>query len=160
MTASLAHPPLTGREARPIPGIGWRRHLAALGLAFTQEGSAMGAGFDHGAFIARHGSWNRKPASGYDVVYVQFDERGNPVGKPVQVLKSFLKNDDETYGRPTWVAWDRTGALLVSDDTAGVIWRVTAPGASPAGPQTLNSGRPLPPREGLTGDPRRAFDEP
>ena len=135
-------------------------HVAALGLAFTQEGSAMGAGFDHGAFIARHGSWNRKPASGYDVVYVQFDDRGNPVGKPVQVLKSFLKNDDETYGRPTWVAWDRTGALLVSDDTAGVIWRVTAPGATPAGPQTLNSGRPLPPREGLTGDPRRAFDEP
>ena len=134
-------------------------HVAALGLAFTRQGSTMGPGFDHGAFVARHGSWNRKPAAGYDVVFVRFDQRGNPVGKPVQVLQSFLKNDDETRGRPTWVAWDRTGALLVSDDTAGIIWRVTAPGATPAGEQVRNTGARLPPREGLVGDPRRAFDE-
>jgi glucose/arabinose dehydrogenase len=134
-------------------------HVAPLGLVFTQAGSAMGPGFDHGAFVARHGSWNRKPAAGYDVVYVRFDERGNPLGKPVSVLKSFLKNDDETRGRPTWVAWDRTGALLVSDDTAGVIWRVSAPGATPVGEQVRNTGERLPPRPGLVGDPRRAFDE-
>jgi glucose/arabinose dehydrogenase len=134
-------------------------HVAPLGLVFTQTGSAMGPGFDHGAFVARHGSWNRKPAAGYDVVYVRFDERGNPVGKPVPVLKSFLKNHDETRGRPTWVAWDKTGALLVSDDTAGIIWRVSAPGAPPAGEQVRNTGQRLPPREGLVGDPRRAFDE-
>jgi glucose/arabinose dehydrogenase len=134
-------------------------HVAPLGVVFTQAGSAMGPGFDHGAFVARHGSWNRKPAAGYDVVYVSFDERGNPLGKPVPVLKSFLKNDDETRGRPTWVAWDRTGALLVSDDTAGVIWRVSAPGATPVGEQVRNTGERLPPREGLVGDPRRAFDE-
>ncbi len=148
---------LTEYTRRPEFALG--PHVAALGLAFTQEGSAMGGGFDHGAFIARHGSWNRKPASGYDVVYVRFDARGNPVGKPVPVLKSFLKNDDETYGRPTWVAWDEAGALLVSDDTAGIIWRVTSPGATPAGAQQRNTGKPLPPREGLKGDPRRAFDE-
>lgn len=134
-------------------------HVAPLGLVFTQAGTTMGAGLDHGAFVARHGSWNRKPAAGYDVVYVRFDERGNPVGKPVTVLKSFLKNDDETHGRPTWVAWDRTGALLVSDDTAGIIWRVTAPAAAPAGEQIRNTGERLPPRPGLVGDPRRAFDE-
>ena len=134
-------------------------HVAALGLVFTRQGSTMGPGFDHGAFVARHGSWNRKPAAGYDVVFVRFDQRGNPVGKPVQVLQSFLKNDDETRGRPTWVAWDRTGALLVSDDTAGIVWRVTAPGATPAGEQMRNTGARLPPREGLVGDPRRAFDE-
>ncbi|MGV3554594.1 MAG: PQQ-dependent sugar dehydrogenase [Croceibacterium sp.] len=134
-------------------------HVAPLGIVFTQAGTTMGAGFDHGAFVARHGSWNRKPAAGYDVVYVRFDERGNPVGKPVPVLKSFLKNDDETHGRPTWVAWDRTGALLVSDDTAGIIWRVTAPAGAPAGEQIRNTGERLPPRPGLIGDPRRAFDE-
>ena len=134
-------------------------HVAPLGVAFTQAGATMGPGFDHGAFVARHGSWNRKPAAGYDVVYVAFDQRGNPVGKPAPVLKSFLKNDDETRGRPTWVAWDRTGALLVSDDTAGVIWRVTAPGATPAGEQLRNAGARLPPRPGLVGDPRRAFEE-
>lgn len=147
---------LTEYTRRPEYALG--PHVAALGLAFTQEGSRMGAAFGHGAFVARHGSWNRKPAAGYDVVYVAFDDRGNPVGKPVQVLKSFLKNDDKTRGRPTWVAWDRTGALLVSDDTSGIVWRVTAPGADPAGAQLRNTGAPLPPREGLTGDPRRAFD--
>ena len=92
--------------------------------------------------VARHGSWNRKPPSGYDVVFVRFDERGNPLGKPVPVLKSFLARDGETHGRPTWVAWDKTGALLVSDDTANIIWRVTAPGAAPAAaPQRTHSER-------------------
>ena len=148
---------LTTYTRRPEYALG--PHVAALGLAFTQEGSRMGAAFGRGAFVARHGSWNRKPAAGYDVVYVAFDERGNPVGSPLQVLGSFLKNDDETRGRPTWVAWDGTGALLVSDDTAGIVWRVVAPDAAPAGRQERNAGAPLPPREGLTGDPRRAFDE-
>ena len=134
-------------------------HVAPLGVVFTQAGTTMGPGFDHGAFVARHGSWNRKPAAGYDVVYVRFDERGNPIGKPVPVLASFLKNDDETRGRPTWVAWDGTGALLVSDDTAGIIWRVSAPGATPAGEQVRNTGARLPPRPGLVGDPRRAFED-
>ena len=134
-------------------------HVAPLGVVFTQAGTMMGPGFDHGAFVARHGSWNRKPAAGYDVVYVAFDQRGNPIGKPVVVLNSFLKNDDETRGRPTWVAWDGTGALLVSDDTAGIIWRVSAPGAARAGEQVRNTGERLPPRPGLVGDPRRAFEE-
>jgi len=135
-------------------------HVAALGLAFTREGSTMGANFGRGAFVARHGSWNRKPPSGYDVVFVRFDARGNPLGKPVQVLKSFLAGNGQTHGRPTWVAWDSTGALLVSDDTANIIWRVTAPGARPAGAQTRVRAASMPPQRQLTGDPRRAFDEP
>jgi glucose/arabinose dehydrogenase len=147
---------LTEYTRRPEYALG--PHVAALGLVFTREGSRMGPAFSRGAFVARHGSWNRKPAAGYDVVYVAFDERGNPLGTPQPVLGSFLKNDDETRGRPTWVAWDATGALLVSDDTAGIIWRVVAPDAAPAGRQERNVGAPLPPREGLTGDPRRAFD--
>src|SRR5690606_27597624 len=83
-------------------------HVAALGLAFTREGPRMGETFGRGAFVARHGSWNRKPPAGYDVVFIRFDERGNPQGKPVQVLKSFLAGEGKTHGRPTWVAWDRT----------------------------------------------------
>jgi glucose/arabinose dehydrogenase len=135
-------------------------HVAALGLIFTQEGSTMGEAFGQGAFIARHGSWNRKPPSGYDVVFVRFDERGNPTGKPVQVLESFLAGDGKTRGRPTWVAWDRTGALLVSDDTAGIIWRVTAPGATPAAAPQRISGERLPAQRDLSGDPSRAFENP
>jgi glucose/arabinose dehydrogenase len=117
-------------------------HVAALGLVFTQEGARMGPAFAQGAFIARHGSWNRKPPAGYDVVFVKFDDRGNPQGKPVEVLDGFLAGNGETHGRPTWVAWDKTGALLVSDDTANIIWRVIAPGSAPApAPQRISGPR-------------------
>jgi len=134
-------------------------HVAALGLAFTREGTRMGETFGRGAFVARHGSWNRKPPAGYDVVFIRFDERGNPQGKPVQVLKSFLAGEGKTHGRPTWVAWDRTGALLVSDDTANIIWRVSAPGASPApAPERYRSSR-MPPQIELRGDPSRVFEQ-
>jgi glucose/arabinose dehydrogenase len=135
-------------------------HVAALGLAFTKGGSTMGPDFAQGAFIARHGSWNRKPPSGYDVVFVRFDERGNPTGKPVTVLKSFLAGDGKTHGRPTWVAWDKTGALLVSDDTAGIIWRVTAPGAKPAADPKRTISASLPPQRELNSDPADAFKHP
>ena len=134
-------------------------HVAALGLAFTREGSTMGEAYGRGAFIARHGSWNRKPPAGYDVVFVRFDARGNPLGKPLKVLGSFLAGNGQTHGRPTWVSWDKTGALLVSDDTANIIWRVTAPGARPAGVQVRIRGARMPPQRELTSDPRRAFEE-
>ncbi|WP_084601193.1 PQQ-dependent sugar dehydrogenase [Novosphingobium acidiphilum] len=108
-------------------------HVAPLGLAFAQGGNLMGPRFASGAFIARHGSWNRKPLAGYDVVFVGFDDRGNalPV-PPVPVLTGFLAQEDHTHGRPVWVGFAHDGALLVSDDVGGVIWRVVAPGARPA----------------------------
>lgn len=133
-------------------------HVAALGLAFTQEGTRMGDAFGQGAFVARHGSWNRKPPAGYDVVFVRFDERGNPEGKPVQVLESFLAGNGQTHGRPTWVAWDKTGALLVSDDTANIIWRVVAPNAAPASPPQRTDSERLPPQNELSGDPARVLN--
>jgi glucose/arabinose dehydrogenase len=132
-------------------------HVAALGMVFSREGDRMGKGFAGGAFIARHGSWNRKPPSGYDVVFVDFDARGNPVGKPKPVLTGFLKTDGTTRGRPTWVEWAGDGALLVSDDTAGIIWRVRSPEAAPAPAIARLSGERLPMRE--LKDPRAAFEE-
>ncbi|TAD71509.1 MAG: sorbosone dehydrogenase family protein [Sphingomonadales bacterium] len=131
-------------------------HVAALGLVFSKEGDRMGNSFSGGAFIARHGSWNRKPPSGYDVVFVDFDDRGNPVGKPKPVLTGFLKADGTTRGRPTWVEWATDGSLLVSDDTAGIIWRVHSPSAAPAKAIARLAGNSLPPRE-LT-DPRADFE--
>lgn len=119
-------------------------HVAALGLAFTRGGERLGPKFASGAFIADHGSWNRKPLSGYDVVFVGFDAHGNVLpNQPVKVLTGFLTpNQERAHGRPTWVAFARDGALLVSDDVGGVIWRVIAPGAAPAPPiAAVVSGR-------------------
>ena len=126
-------------------------HVAALGFVFSKEGAKMGDRFGSGAFVAQHGSWNRKPPSGYDVVYVAFDERGNPTGKPVPVLTGFLKDDGTTRGRPTWVEWAGDGSLLVSDDTAGIIWRVFAPGAQGQGAIGRITGDRLPPQRELRG---------
>lgn len=134
-------------------------HVAALGLVFTKEGHLMGEKFASGAFIARHGSWNRKPPSGYDLVYVAFDERGNPKGKPVKVLGGFLNDDGTTKGRPTWVEWAGDGSLLMSDDTAGIIWRVFAPGAKPGAGIARLRTEPLRPQRELMGDPQAIFSE-
>ncbi len=134
-------------------------HVAALGLAFTGNGSKLGDKYSAGAVIARHGSWNRKPKSGYDVVYVPFDKRGNPVGKPQKILTGFLSSDgDTTRGRPTWVAFAKDGALLVTDDTAGIVWRVVAPGATPSPAIERLSGQRLPPQRELRGG-EATFDQ-
>ena len=127
-------------------------HTAVLGLVFSNGGNLMGPGFENGAFVARHGSWNRKPPSGYDVVFVPFDANGNPVGMPKPVLTGFL-TPDGAHGRPVWLAWDQTGGLLVSDDTGGVIWRVVSPGARPSvAPRPVVTDHMLPQNE-LKGDP-------
>ena len=105
-------------------------HVAALGLAFNQPGSQFAAMGD-GAFIARHGSWNRKPLSGYDVVFVKFDKNGNPLAdKPVTVLSGFLTADQKNaHGRPVMLSWAKDGALLLADDVGGVVWRITGSAA-------------------------------
>ncbi len=105
-------PELVAQAIRPDYALG--NHVAPLGLAF-------GAG---GAFIGQHGSWNRKPPSGYNVVFVAF-AGGRPSGAPVEVLGGFLNEKGEARGRPVGVAFDGAGALLVADDVGNVIWRVT-----------------------------------
>ncbi|MFA9200989.1 MAG: sorbosone dehydrogenase family protein [Cypionkella sp.] len=142
-----------------IPEYALGPHTAPLGMAFTGGGTRLGERFASGAVIARHGSWNREPKAGYDVVYVAFDARGKPVGQPLPVLTGFLaKNGKTTRGRPTWVAFARDGALLVTDDTAGIVWRVIAPGAAPAPAIARVTGARLPPRRELRGA-GATFDE-
>jgi glucose/arabinose dehydrogenase len=99
-------------------------HVAALGMAFA-KGAALGPSFASGAFIAEHGSWNRRPLSGYKLVYVPF-AKGKPVGKPIDVLTGFLTPDEKAQGRPVSVALDSKGALLVTDDVGNRVWRVSA----------------------------------
>ncbi|WP_408589195.1 PQQ-dependent sugar dehydrogenase [Novosphingobium sp.] len=120
-------------------------HVAPLGLTFARGGNRLGERFASGAFIARHGSWNRKPLSGYDVVFVRFDNLGNALPTPpIPVLTGFLDGQDKARGRPTWVSFAKDGALLVSDDVGGVIWRVIAPGAEPAAAITPIPSTPMP----------------
>jgi glucose/arabinose dehydrogenase len=76
-------------------------------------------------FVGQHGSWNRKPRSGYKVIFVPFTS-GKPSGPPLDVLTGFVKENGDAMGRPVGVAVDRKGAVLVADDVGNVIWRVTA----------------------------------
>jgi glucose/arabinose dehydrogenase len=132
-------------------------HTAPLGMAFVYGGERMGPDFANGAFIARHGSWNRKPAAGYDVVFVKFDANGNPLGLPLPVLSGFLTGDGDTRGRPTWVSFAKDGALLVSDDTAGIVWRVINPAATPAAAVKPVISTRMPPQRSLSGEPPARF---
>jgi glucose/arabinose dehydrogenase len=112
-----------------VPDYALGAHTASLGLAFSAPGALPGA-FAEGAFVGQHGSWNRKPLSGYKVIFVPFSA-GRPAGEPVDVLTGFLSDDGKAYGRPVGVALDRVGALLVADDVGNTVWRVTAsPGTS------------------------------
>ena len=77
-----------------------------------------------GALIGQHGSWNRKPHSGYKVVFVPF-QNGQPYGKPKDVLTGFLSTEGNALGRPVGVAIDSAGAILVADDVGNIIWRVS-----------------------------------
>ena len=128
------------------PEYGLGAHVAPLGLVFANDG-ALGEPFTSGAFVARHGSWNRYPPAGYDVIFVRFDERGNPLDEPpLTVLSGFLGEDLETtHGRPTWLAWDTRGGLLVTDDTAGIVWRVTGTPATTPGEADQSSTTPARP---------------
>lgn len=97
-------------------------HVAALGLDFST--ATMGAGFAEGAFVGEHGSWNRNDPVGYKVIFVPFSN-GRPSGPPVDFVYGFRGEDGKTRGRPVGVTVDPRGALIVADDLANTIWRVT-----------------------------------
>jgi glucose/arabinose dehydrogenase len=106
-----------------VPDYALGAHVAPLGLAFY-DAALFPERFRGGAFIGRHGSWNRRPPSGYDVVFVPFRD-GRPSGLPEEVLGGFLDENGDAKGRPVGVAVDRAGALLVADDVGNAVWRIT-----------------------------------
>ena len=110
-----------------VPDYALGAHVAPLGMTFY-EGNLLGRRFNGGAFVGEHGSWNRRPRSGYAVIFVPFVD-GHPDGPPEAVLTGFIDSNGDALGRPVGVAIDRAGALLVADDVGNVIWRVTATGA-------------------------------
>jgi glucose/arabinose dehydrogenase len=115
-------PDLVAKAIAPDYALG--PHTASLGLV-SSLGTSLPAPFANGMFIGQHGSWNRRPHSGYKVIFVPF-EGGQPAGAPLDVLTGFLSEDGQALGRPVGVALDKQGALLVADDVGNVIWRVSA----------------------------------
>lgn len=115
-------PELVARALVPDYALG--AHVAPLGLTFA-DGATLGPRFAEGAFVGEHGSWNRRPRSGYRVVFVPF-RNGRPSGEPIDVLTGFLDGTGLARGRPVGVALDGRGGLLVADDVGNAVWRVTA----------------------------------
>jgi glucose/arabinose dehydrogenase len=106
-----------------VPDFALGSHVAPLGMAFY-GGKLLGPQYEGGAFIAEHGSWNRRPRSGYKVVFVPFAD-GRPNGLPIDVLTGFVTPSGDAMGRPVGIVVDGAGALLVADDVGNVIWRVS-----------------------------------
>ena len=108
-----------------VPDYALGPHSASLGFTFSAV-NALTPAYRSGAFIGQHGSWNRDPKSGYQVIYVPFDG-ARPSGPPQAVLTGFLSADaKKAMGRPVGVAIDPQGGLLVADDVGNVVWRVSA----------------------------------
>ena len=114
-------PDLVARAIVPDYALG--PHTASLGLAFY-TGTLLPARYRNGAFVGQHGSWNRRPPSGYKVIFVPF-AGGTPSGPAEDVLTGFLDAQGHALGRPVGVAVAKDGALLVADDVGGRVWRVT-----------------------------------
>ncbi|WP_242337405.1 PQQ-dependent sugar dehydrogenase [Anaeromyxobacter sp. SG66] len=127
------------RGARPdlaskatVPDVLLQAHSAALGLAFYEAPQGAAARFPDAwtgdAFVALHGSWNRRERTGYKVVRMPIRD-GVPAGEYEDFLTGFVVDDARVWGRPVGVAVARDGALLVSEDGNGTIWRIVHVGA-------------------------------
>lgn len=110
------------------PVLTLKAHSAPIQMVFY-DGSKFPVEYRGDAFVAAHGSWNRKPPGGYEVVRISF-ENGRPVAfEPF--LTGFLDaKGEETFGRPTGIAVAKDGSLLVGDDETGVIYRIDYAGAA------------------------------
>jgi glucose/arabinose dehydrogenase len=107
-----------------VPDVNLGPHTASLGLLFYTA-KTFPSHYQHGAFVAQHGSWNRSTLSGYRVVFVPFTN-GKPAGKPEDFLTGFIANlkESKVYGRPVALLMLMDGSLLVADDVSNTLWRV------------------------------------
>jgi len=108
-----------------IPDVLLGAHVAPLQFAFY-TGKQFPQSYWGGAFIAEHGSWNRATRAGYQIAFVAFKD-GQPSADPVAFLTGFVPDPKgrDVSGRPVGVTVAPDGALLVSDDGAGMIYRIS-----------------------------------
>jgi glucose/arabinose dehydrogenase len=114
-------PDLKGKAT--IPDVLIQAHSASLGLTFY-NGDAFPPEYRGDGFAAEHGSWNRSRRTGYKVIRIRLKD-GIPTGEYEDFVTGFVINDSEVWGRPVGVTVARDGALLVSEDGNGTIWRIT-----------------------------------
>lgn len=115
-------------EKAIVPDVDLGSHTASLGLVFYTS-DVFPKKYQNGAFVVQHGSWNREILSGYRIVFVPF-QNGKPSGKPEDFLTGFIMDPakDEVRGRPVGAVVTKDGAMLITDDTTGHIWRVAYTG--------------------------------
>jgi glucose/arabinose dehydrogenase len=107
-----------------VPDVLIQPHSAPLGIAFY-TGNSFPAEYDGDAFVTLHGSWNRTRRTGYKVVRIPMKD-GKPTGEYEDFMLGFVINNATVWGRPVGIAVAKDGALLVSEDGSGTIWRVSA----------------------------------
>ena len=112
------------KDKGTVPDVLFQAHSAPLQIVFY-EGSAFPPEYKGSAFVTMHGSWNRALRTGYKVVRVLFDRSGKPTGEYEDFMTGFVLPDGRVWGRPVGVAVAGDGSLLVTDDAAGTLWRVT-----------------------------------
>ncbi|WP_409410990.1 PQQ-dependent sugar dehydrogenase [Bradyrhizobium jicamae] len=111
------------RNRVTIPDVLLQAHSASLGLAFY-TGSKFPPDYRGDVFAAEHGSWNRSRRTGYKVIRIRL-KGGVPTGEYQDFVTGFVVSDNEVWGRPVGVTMARDGALLVSEDGNGTIWRIS-----------------------------------
>jgi glucose/arabinose dehydrogenase len=109
-----------------VPDVLLGAHVAPLQFAFY-TGKQFPESYRGGAFVAEHGSWNRSTRSGYQVAFVAF-KNGQPSANPTPFMTGLVPDPSSgtVYGRPVGVTVAPDGSLLVSDDGANVIYRISA----------------------------------
>lgn len=112
-----------------VPDVLMQAHSAPLGIAFY-DGTLFPEDYRGDAFVAMHGSWNRNERTGYKVVRLLF-ENGKPTGEYEDFMTGFVVSGAAVWGRPVGVTAGRDGALYVTEDGSGTIWRV-APAQEPS----------------------------
>ena len=132
-------------------------HVAALGVDFSSP--VMGPEFSDGAFVGMHGSWNRSEPVGYKVVFVPF-RNGQPSGDPIDFATGFRDDDGSTRGRPVGVTVDPRGAVIIADDLANIVWRVSRVGGPAVAPTTPGTGDDPSASPGTTDDAAELATQP
>jgi glucose/arabinose dehydrogenase len=111
-----------------VPDVLLQAHIASLQLTFY-EGKMFPAEYQGDIFASEHGSWNRDPRAGYEVIRVLLHQTGKATGEYEDFLTGFVLPNGQVWGRPVGITVAHDGSLLVSDDGSNSIWRVSYVGA-------------------------------